>query len=617
MLSENNNIEENIKSNEDKPIENNNSLQLSNINNENNFPNNSLNISQSLNNPILIQLIEFGYDPIYSKRVIQYFHPLNIEEALDYLNFNQGVVQHRFIKDRNINNITCYVCGEKKEIHLGYIPENEKEDIKLSTDSVNFNIDNKKSNIFGNIEINNIEINFNQKICAICSEFFISNDENTVKQCGHSFCNSCWYDFFSAQIQENKLTSIKCLNYECQEKLNDEFIIHLLNNNNELIKKYQKYQLEYEILNNPNKKNCPFPNCDSYLELKDPQNKYVTCQNNHTFCFLCLQKPHGKLACDQKLDNSMIEFAKNNFVKKCPNCNIVTEKSSGCNHMTCTKCKYQWCWLCNGKYTYEHYLEGKCKGYQFFRPKDEKEIQLAFEGKIKLRESQRQEDINNDIIVDMFGTGRHLDHYARRRNIRDRINHELFIRRFGCGKNSLIFFIYLIIGHPLYSLISMPDYYMRNNLTSILFCISYFFMDISLFFPIIYFNIIMLLPYLISHGFFGFIHYCYYAKRNSKQTEIYFGFLLLVLQIFFGGFFYALKFFNYIIKRRRIHLIYIKIIFVFISIIFEIIYFPFQFLLNQICILVLIFSSHEYSFIKELNRDFHHAIGIYFIEYEY
>ena len=37
-------------------------------------------------------------------------------------------------------------------------------------------------------------------------------------------------------------------------KLNDEFIIHLLNNNNELIKKYKKYKLEYEILNNPNKK---------------------------------------------------------------------------------------------------------------------------------------------------------------------------------------------------------------------------------------------------------------------------------------------------------------------------------------------------------------------------
>ena len=626
MLSENNEnnkLEENIKSHEDKPLENNNnSLRASNINNENNIQNNSLNISQTLNNPILIQLIEFGFDPIYSKRIIQYFHPLNIEEALDYLNFNQGIIQHRFIKDRNINNITCYVCGEKKETHLGYIPENE-EDKKHYNDSDINNVDVKQGYIFNNIEINNIELNVSpQKICEICSEVFIPSDENTVKQCGHSYCNSCWYDFFSAQIQENKLTSIKCLNYECQESLNDEFILHLLNNNNELIKKYKKYKLEYEILNNPNKKNCPFPNCDSYLELKDPKNKDVTCLNNHTFCFSCLQKPHGKLACDQKLDISMVEFAKNNFVKKCPNCNIITEKSSGCNHMTCTKCKYQWCWLCNGKYTYEHYLEGKCKGYQFFRPKDENEIQLAFEGKIELNMSQRQQDIiNDDIIIDRRTT-RHLVHHQRRhhlvhherrsRTIRDVFNSE-FIRRYSCGKTVFIFFIYLIIGHTFYSLCSMPNRYMRKNIIAILFCISYFFMGISNFFQMIYFNIIMLFPYLISHGFIRFIHYCYTFNIKSKQTKIFYGFLLLVLNIFFGGIFHMLIIFQIIIRKPYIY--FIKVIFAIISFIFEIIYFPLQLLINQIIFLILLIKKRSIV-IEELNSMVFVITGINFIEYE-
>ena len=633
-----NKIKENIKSNEDKQIENNNSLpsnniiinindgnnfgnnnikQLSNIyenniklesNNmindnrinsiRNNSQNNSLNLSQSLNNPILIQLIDFGYDPIYSKRIIHYFHPLNVEEAIDYLNINQGIIQHRFIKDRNINNITCYVCGEKKETHLGYIPENE-EDKKHYNDSDINNVDVKQGYIFNNIEINNIELNVSpQKICEICSEVFIPSDENTVKQCGHSYCNSCWYDFFSAQIQENKLTSIKCLNYECQESLNDEFILHLLNNNNELIKKYKKYKLEYEILNNPNKKNCPFPNCDSYLELKDPKNKDVTCLNNHTFCFSCLQKPHGKLACDQKLDISMVEFAKNNFVKKCPNCNIITEKSSGCNHMTCTKCKYQWCWLCNGKYTYEHYLEGKCKGYQFFRPKDENEIQLAFEGKIELNMSQRQQDIIYDIE-----TGRRL----RRRNYFDRP-----IRRYGCCLTSIIFFMYLIIGHSFYSLISMPDSYMRNSLTIILICASYFFLEISNIFPIIYFNIIMLLPYLISHGFYGFIHYCRYFDEYTKQTKLYFTILLLILNIFFGGFFHMLL---VLYKFNRRPKKYIQIIFVFISILFEIIYFQIQLLSNLIILLLLLYYRRS-GMIRKLNDMVDDVIGIQFIRNE-
>ena len=33
--------------------------------------------------------------------------------------------------------------------------------------------------------------------------------------------------------------------------------------------------------------------------------------------------------------------------------------------MTCTSCKYQWCWLCEGEYKYGHYTQGACNGHQF------------------------------------------------------------------------------------------------------------------------------------------------------------------------------------------------------------------------------------------------------------
>lgn len=57
-----------------------------------------------------------------------------------------------------------------------------------------------------------------------------------------------------------------------------------------------------------------------------------------------------------------------NDVIKCPNCGFGTEKIDGCNHMTCAKCRYEWCWICRGKYYSGHFDDTNifgCPGSQF------------------------------------------------------------------------------------------------------------------------------------------------------------------------------------------------------------------------------------------------------------
>ena len=173
----------------------------------------------------------------------------------------------------------------------------------------------------------------NQKIkeirekCQVCEEEFIVAYKNKIKNCGHAFYEECWVYSLSIKIKENKIPTIACLNHKCQGKLDDEFIINLLDNNKDLIKLYKRYKLELLVKNDPNKKFCPYPNCDSYLELKDKNTKGAKCLNNYIYCFFCLKKPNGNLPCDKTaLDDSMAEFAKNNFMKRCPNCSIITEK---------------------------------------------------------------------------------------------------------------------------------------------------------------------------------------------------------------------------------------------------------------------------------------------------
>ena len=500
--------------------------------------------NSAFNNPIVAQLIEFGFNPIYSSRIFLYYHPRTIEEALDYLDINNGIIQHLFIQEKvNINNEICFLCGEKKEIHLN--KDENSYDINIS-----FKIKE--------------DINESQKKeCEICSNPYISNSDNTLNGCGHSFCNDCWYNFLSIKIRENKISSIKCLDYECQEKLSDNFINKIINSNEELIKKYKKFKLEKEIINNPNKKFCPIPNCDSYLELKN-NNKKVKCLNGHILCFNCLKEPHEGTSCNNILDNSLIEFSKNHLIKKCPNCSIITEKIEGCNHITCSKCNYQWCWFCNKEYSPTHFLEGKCKGYQFFRPKNENDIKLAFEGKIILNLSQRQIDTLDELELDR----------GRNRNRNNILIQPRYYYLFKCGKFTRCFLllIYILFGQDLIILNIMEEYGNFPIVGIILFYLPY---KIAFCFYQIYFNVINLIPYLVKEGFMNFTSLIYDAvifKRKYKNLKNYF---FRIILLFFVSFCYSificLHFGANKIKFLRTEFSLIMLVFIYV--IFTIIFF--------------------------------------------
>ena len=52
------------------------------------------------------------------------------------------------------------------------------------------------------------------------------------------------------------------------------------------------------------------------------------------------------------------------YSKRCPKCKFFLERSKECNHITCLNCKYEFCCLCMGKYTRNHFIYGRCSGLQ-------------------------------------------------------------------------------------------------------------------------------------------------------------------------------------------------------------------------------------------------------------
>jgi hypothetical protein len=313
--------------------------------------------------------------------------PANIERAIDYMTEIDGVFQHDFISSSNNNeNNLCFICKKPPKNHLDYIPENLLVDAQnnnlnnnnIGQNEVNIEEDNL---IFENNQNNNnkndIKDNddFNFEECQVCFEELSKEDiEYNKIKCEHIFCTNCWFNYLKTLILEAKVDKIKCMDVSCKEIMSEEFILKHISKNDDLIAKYDKFKKRSEIIKDKNKKICPKPDCDSFLQ-KSKSSNYVKCENGHEYCFECLKPPHGKKPCEKNLEKQFMKWTKGKRVKRCPRCQMFTEKNEGCNHMTCVSCKYQWCWLCEGEYKYEHYRSGKCKGQQFTRADNLKEIE--------------------------------------------------------------------------------------------------------------------------------------------------------------------------------------------------------------------------------------------------
>ena len=138
------------------------------------------------NDPIVLQLIEFGYDEKYSRRVFYYLHPEDLEEALNFMAIENGIIQHRFVhNNKDTLNDICYICGEKNEIHLKELSININQEQNIIS---NINeIKDIYSSVYINNEIeneNNINNNINNNISTDnnFTPYYINTEANELSK---------------------------------------------------------------------------------------------------------------------------------------------------------------------------------------------------------------------------------------------------------------------------------------------------------------------------------------------------------------------------------------------------------------------------------------------------
>ena len=305
-------------------------------------------------------LIEMGFNEVEVNKVYLFLKPRNINEAIEYMTEINGIIQHDYYSNTDNDN-QCFICKKDREHHINYY----EDSIEISE---NFNIGfDDLNDTFDLMRLDNINVpaglNHFNDICSICFKL-LTKSEKVLLKCGHCCCKICLFFYLQSEIKAAKVDKIKCFQRYCLDVIAEDIIINSIQKDKPLLEKYNIFKQRAIIFNSQDKKFCPEPDCNSYLQ-EDLTNKYVQCENGHKYCYICLKPWHGESKCDEKLDKDFQIWKKDKVVKRCPRCKIYTEKNEGCNHMTCTECKYQWCWLCEGEYQDGHFSSGQCNGLQF------------------------------------------------------------------------------------------------------------------------------------------------------------------------------------------------------------------------------------------------------------
>ncbi|XP_002734676.1 ankyrin repeat and IBR domain-containing protein 1-like [Saccoglossus kowalevskii] len=295
----------------------------------------------------------------------------------------------------------------------------EKAGVKPPTD---FSVDMMAAH-----RISGEEVHCSEIVCDICAGSIAFTEEPVDMPCNHQFCRECWQSYLTGKIQEGNAHNIRCPAFDCTKLVPLETIENLVSR--DMARRYLLFDIKAFVDSNPHIKWCPAPGCGRAVKypgvdtpvrgtatnyLSSPQtSQSVDCGQGHFFCWDCLGEAHEPCSCEnlkkwhEKIAEVKPEELSNttkdsesaaNFLwlvtnsKPCPKCSSPIQKNEGCNHMKCTKCKYDFCWVCLEPWNKHGSATGgyfRCNRYEAVQKADEKTggmVKEAEEKNLKMQE---------------------------------------------------------------------------------------------------------------------------------------------------------------------------------------------------------------------------------------
>lgn len=172
-----------------------------------------------------------------------------------------------------------------------------------------------------------------------------------LEYCGHAYCIDC------VQMQVAPLTvefPIVCAAEGCSKMFVWKDFENLFQRTSFKPRLLANASLKSYIGANPKLvRNCPTPDCSSIYRVSENGKCYFCSECQATICTTCHDPYHDGVTCEmyqrgkEEADRFERWMRRNpRERKRCPKCRIPIEKTEGCNHVCCRRCRAHICWVC-------------------------------------------------------------------------------------------------------------------------------------------------------------------------------------------------------------------------------------------------------------------------------
>jgi hypothetical protein len=196
--------------------------------------------------------------------------------------------------------------------------------------------------------------------CSVCYEEKKLNQFNalvtaTCRHVNRTICDHCLLGHVQQAVQITFTDDIHCPELECGIQFDYDTVRDILSlaGDQKLLDRYDQYVTHQQLEKMDEFIWCANPKCNAgQLNAGGRWNYIVTCFACHQkTCFTHRVQWHDGRTCEEydlkiALDDVLSRRWIVEHSKKCPKCPFQIEKNDGCDHMTCIKCRHEFCWAC-------------------------------------------------------------------------------------------------------------------------------------------------------------------------------------------------------------------------------------------------------------------------------